>query len=51
MDVIIIATLMNRARWREVMEVFHGKRSAVELPGRVEVRRRLDVVQFQVDRR
>lgn len=42
---------MNRARWREVMEVFHGKRSAVELPGRVEVRRRLDVVQFQVDRR
>lgn len=39
---------MNRARWREVMEVCRGKRIAVELPGRVMVRRRLGVVQVEV---
>lgn len=39
---------MNRARWREVMEVCRGKRAAVELPGRVMVRRRLGVVQVEV---
>jgi tRNA(Ile)-lysidine synthase len=42
------ADAMNRARWREVMEVCQGKRVAVELPGRVMVRRRLGVVQIEV---
>jgi tRNA(Ile)-lysidine synthase len=37
---------MNRQRWREVIEVSRGTRTAVELPGRIMVTRKSLVIQF-----
>lgn len=37
---------MNAARWQEAIEVCRGTRTAVELPGRIMVRRKELVVQF-----
>ncbi|MFT3880516.1 MAG: tRNA lysidine(34) synthetase TilS [Gemmatales bacterium] len=37
---------MNHKRWREVIEVCRGTRTAVELPGRIMVRRKELVIQF-----
>lgn len=37
---------MNNLRWREVMEVCRGTRTAVELPGRIMVRAKELVIQF-----
>jgi tRNA(Ile)-lysidine synthase len=37
---------MNRARWKEVMEVCRGTRPQVQLPGGVLVRRKIEVIQF-----
>lgn len=37
---------MNAARWQEAIEVCRGVRTAVELPGRIMVRRKELVVQF-----
>lgn len=37
---------MNHQRWREVIEVCRGTRTAVELPGRIMVKRKDLVIQF-----
>lgn len=37
---------MNHKRWREVIEVCRGTRTAVELPGRIMVKRKDLVIQF-----
>lgn len=37
---------MNRQRWKEVIEVCRGARTAVELPGRIIVKRKELVIQF-----
>jgi len=37
---------MNAQRWQEVMEVCHGTRTAVELPGRIMVRNKHQVIQI-----